>query len=314
MRTPLYQLGIYADNRIFIKREDLYPFLLGGNKARIAQEYLNDMKQKNADCLIGYGNSRSNLNRTLALAAASSSIPFHIICPMNDDGVRTLTFNSRLAKLCGASLHECSKSNVSETVFQVVQDLEREGYRPYYINGNRYGKGNEAIPVSAYEKVFTEIKEQEKELRTQFDYIFLAVGTGMTMAGLLVSQLQEKGRERIVGISVARKTDVAVPVVQNYCDAYCREHGLKAVPNRNILIVDDYRCGGYGKCCEEELRTIMEVLKSKGIPLDPTYTGKAFWGMNCFLHEKGISGSNVLFIHTGGTPLFYDMLLPLPLS
>lgn len=314
MHTPLYELGSYADNRIFIKREDLYPFLLGGNKARIAQEYLNDMKLKNADCLIGYGNARSNLNRTLALAAAASSIPFHIICPLDDDGERAATFNSRLAKLCGASLHECSKSSVSETVFQVVQDLEEKGYRPYYINGNRYGKGNEAVPVGAYVKVYHEIKEQEEELKTQFDYIFLAVGTGMTMAGLLVSQIQKNNCDQIVGVSVARGTDVAAPVVQNYCDAYCRKHGLKVVPDHNILILDDYRCGGYGKSCEEENQTIMEVLKSKAIPLDQTYTGKAFWGMNCFLREKGISGCNVLFIHTGGTPLFYDMLSPLPFS
>ena len=40
----------------------------------------------------------------------------------------------------------------------------------------------------------------------------------------------------------------------------------------------------------------------------PTYTGKAFWGMKNYLEENEIRDSNILFIHTGGTPLFYDNL------
>ena len=291
MHTPLYELNCHADNRIFIKREDLYPFLLGGNKARIAEEYLNDMKRKKADCLVGYGNAKSNLNRTLALAAAASSTPFHIISPSNDDGEQIATINSRLAQISGAELHYCSKSNVSDAVSGVMHDLTKKGYRPYYINGDQYGRGNEAVPVGAYVKVYGEIKKQEEELKIKFDYIFLAVGTGMTMAGLLVSQIMKNSCEHIVGISVARETDVAVPVVQKYCDAYCQEHGLDAVPPQKILVLDDYRCGGYGRSCKEENQTII--------------------GTNCFLRENRISGRKVLFIHTGGTPLFYDLILSL---
>lgn len=309
MLTPLYELGNYLDNRIFVKREDLFPFLLGGNKARIAQEYLADMKKKKANCLIGYGNARSNLNRTLALAAAASSIPFHIISPLDDNGERTSTFNSRLAQICGAELHFCSKTNVSDAVFDLIQGLKKIGYRSYYINGNQYGKGNEAVPVGAYAKVYHELLKQEEELKTQFDYIFLAVGTGMTMAGLLVSQRQKSCCEKIIGISIARDTNVAVQAVQNYCGAYCQEHGLEAVQPQRIHVVDEFRCGGYGRICKEEKQQILEVLKTQAIPLDPTYTGKAFWGMNCFLRENNITGCNVLFLHTGGTPLFYDMVL-----
>ena len=44
------------------------------------------------------------------------------------------------------------------------------------------------------------------------------------------------------------------------------------------------------------------------MPLDPTYTGKAFWGMQDYLNRKCITGKKVLFIHTGGTPLFFDYM------
>lgn len=54
--------------------------------------------------------------------------------------------------------------------------------------------------------------------------------------------------------------------------------------------------------------TIHSVLLKDGIALDTTYTGKAFWGMQQYLKKHGVTGKNVLFIHTGGTPLFFDDL------
>ena len=54
--------------------------------------------------------------------------------------------------------------------------------------------------------------------------------------------------------------------------------------------------------------TIKSVLKNYGIPLDATYTGKAFCGMNKYIEKERIENENILFIHTGGTPLFFDTL------
>ena len=51
------------------------------------------------------------------------------------------------------------------------------------------------------------------------------------------------------------------------------------------------------------------MLLEEGLPLDPTYTGKAFRGMLDYLDDRGVRGKSVLFLHTGGTPLFYDYLL-----
>ena len=39
-----------------------------------------------------------------------------------------------------------------------------------------------------------------------------------------------------------------------------------------------------------------------------TYTGKAFWGMQEYLKTHGIRNKKVLFLHTGGGPLFFDYL------
>ena len=92
MTSPLYFLcQMDGGNSLYVKREDLYPLLLGGNKARIAQEYVSDMVKKQCNCMVGYGNSRSNLCRALALACVEVGVPCHIISPSDDDGTRIKT-------------------------------------------------------------------------------------------------------------------------------------------------------------------------------------------------------------------------------
>lgn len=75
-----------------------------------------------------------------------------------------------------------------------------------------------------------------------------------------------------------------------------------------ITFIDDYVLDGYDTYNDEILQTIREVLMTDGIPLDATYTGKAFWGMKKYIKKKQITGKNILFIHTGGTPLFFDIV------
>ena len=293
---------------LYIKRDDLLPFSFGGNKARIAQEFYLDMDAKQKNCMIGYGNARSNLSRALANMNSNRCGECHIISPSDDDGNRIMTNNSFMVHACGAKFHECSKQKVAETVEQVIQQCEEEGFRPYYIYGNKYGKGNESVPVRAYAKVYQEILEQEDDLGIQFDYIFLSTGTGMTQSGLLAGKtFAKRDVQKIVGISVARKSEQEIPVIKNYLDAYFEEvseHFPETYPE--ILVDDNYLCGGYGKYTEEIEETIRLMFVENGIPLDPTYTGKGFYGMTQYLKKNKIENVNVLFIHTGGVPLFFD--------
>ena len=72
------------------------------------------------------------------------------------------------------------------------------------------------------------------------------------------------------------------------------------------MIDDSYIGPGYGQGNEEIRQTIREMLIHNGIPMDATYTGKAYAGMKKYIKEHGIY--NILFIHTGGVPLFFDEL------
>ena len=75
-----------------------------------------------------------------------------------------------------------------------------------------------------------------------------------------------------------------------------------------VIFDDNYICGGYGQFDEEIAATVRSVMLNEGIGLNTTYTGKAFSGMEKYLKNSGIKRKNILFVNTGGTPLFFDDL------
>ena len=306
--TPLQRLPDLGGSHVFMKREDLLPMSFGGNKVRIAEEYFADMEKQGCDCMVGYGNARSNLCRILAAMAAEKQVPCCIISPDDEDGSRRETFNSRLVKLCGAEIVSCPKTKVRETVEAVLHDCRRRGRKPYYIYGNSEGKGNEAVPAAAYVKVAAEIAAQEEALGISFHRIYHASATGMTQAGLILGA-QELGRSwEILGISIARSAAQCKEVIRQRMEAYQREYGAQIQALPDPLVTDAYILQGYGTWNEAIASTIRDMYVHHGIPLDPTYTGKAYWGMGEELKKSPLPGGNVLFLHTGGGPLFFDFI------
>ena len=298
IKTPVVQIPDES-NSIYVKRDDLLPFSFGGNKVRIASEFINDMKKQGKDCIVGYGNARSNLSRALANLCYQFKIPCHIISPADEDGTRIDTYNSKMVLSCDAKFHYCKKTNVKETVEKVLKDLREEGLNPYYIYGDSTGKGNEHTPMLAYTRVYEEIKNQ-------YDYIFLATGTGMTQGGLLAGKAMNNGTEKIIGISVARSATQEVEVLRKSLE--CFSERIQKLGKCEVNVEDAYLCDGYGTYNRQIEKTIHQQFTCNGMPLDPTYTGKAFWGMQDYLKQNSIMGKQVLFIHTGGTPLFFDYM------
>lgn len=88
--------------------------------------------------------------------------------------------------------------------------------------------------------------------------------------------------------------------IRSYLETNAKPNNIK------IDFVDDYVCGGYGEYNKDIEDMILSIYKKYGIPLDPIYTGKAFWGMQEYIKKFSIKNQNILFIHTGGTPLFFD--------
>lgn len=301
--TPITSLTFPELNmEIHVKRDDLLPFSFGGNKVRIALEFLNDMRAKGKNCLIGYGNPRSNLSRALANLCASQGVPCKLLAPSEEHGGFIETANSRLVASLNTEVFRCEKYEVAPAVDAVTEQCRNEGLDPYYIYGDRYGKGNEAVPVRAYAKSYREIADGE------YDYIFLPTGTGMTQSGLIAGALECGGKEKIIGISVARNKEKAEAVIERSVTDYFAEQGKAFTDRDRICVEDDWLCGEYGLYDAEIEQTIDLAFHRYGLPLDPTYTGKAFRGMLEYIRRNSLQNKKILFLHTGGTPLFFDYL------
>ena len=296
MKSIIQDLGRYENNHLWIKREDLIPFSFGGNKARKAELFFSEIDKRDDDCVVTYGSSSSNHCRVVANECCRRGLKCYIISP---DEASEPTFNSHMMQLFGAEITTVSVDLVHETIERMISELKANNHHPYFIEGG--GHGN--IGTEAYVQCYQEIKEYEEENSIHFDYIFFASGTGTTQAGLVCGQLLAGDDRQIGGVSIARKNprgrDIVLDSIRSYLGSEVSEEQIQSA----TIFVDDYTTG-YGKDDPRVIQVILNVLKTYGIPLDSVYTGKAFMGMTEYIRD--ISDKNVLFIHTGGTPLFFD--------
>ncbi len=297
--TPLHFLMHFEGNEIYIKREDLLPFSFGGNKLRIAKAFFADMEQKGGDHILAYGPVTSNLCRVIANLAAHKGYGCTILYGVDDTEHYPASSNIRLVRSFGTETVICAKTQVAENVERILAQLHSRGSKPYYIYGDMYGKGNERTPASAYYAAYDEILQQEKQQGLQFERMFLACGTGMTYGGLLAGSMAHARRQDIIGVSVARTREQAFHHVQKYMNSLA-EGGAERIHIEHAAMLD------YGKYNQTVTETIQHVMKHFGIALDPIYTAKAYCAMLDYIRRHAVKYEQILFIHTGGTPLFFD--------
>jgi D-cysteine desulfhydrase len=302
--TPITYLGIFENNTLYTKREDMIPYSFGGNKARKSLLFFEEIDKRKCDSVVTYGSSHSNHCRVVANMAAQRNIPCYIISPNESSDE---TYNSVIMDLLGAYITTVNVDDVHDTIENKLKELKALGKNPFFIQGG--GHGN--IGTQAYVECYNEIIKYELENNIFFDYIFLASGTGTTQAGLVCGQLMNRDERKIIGISIARKNPRGRNVVIDSIKDYLLEVKYNAEDKdieQNTIFLDDFVTDGYGKNNLSIDETIKYIMIKYGIPLDSTYTGKAFWGMENYLVREHIEQKNVLFIHTGGTPLFFDDL------
>ena len=114
-----------------------------------------------------------------------------------------------------------------------------------------------------------------------------------------------------MGISVSRNENRGKQVIARNLEEYAQMHGncLPGNFKEKIFFTDKYMENGYGTYSQDTADLTRQIYRSEGIPLDMTYTGKAFCGMVKYLEaSSGPRIKTFLFLHTGGTPLFFDFL------
>ena len=296
--TPIEFFGNVGGAELYVKRDDLIPVAMGGNKVRIAAEIFAEMSRRGCDAVITYGSVTSNLNRAVALMAKDADVKCYAIVKKDTcAAAEKLPLNYRLVLASGAEVAETDSTHVGETVARVMAESRARGEKPFYVYGDETGHGNEEVLSRAYQKVYGEILTQEQVLfdgEYHFTEIFTAVGTGSTVSGLIAAAGGEgavpgaaAGERHITGISVARSREAVLAAI--------------GPEDERFTITDEY----LAPTSLEDFCITTSL--AHAMPLDPVYTGKALFGTMEEIKKRGITGK-VLFLHTGGTPLYYDML------
>ncbi len=289
---------------IWIKRDDLISFGLGGNKIRGLEVMLSDALAKGADTLVTGAGTQSNHVRATAAAAAHAGL--QCVAVYWGEPPNTVDGNYRVTKMLGAECrftHDNDRASVDNFILDTANELNDQGRNPYPIP-----RGG-ACPMGALGHVLAviELHEQCKQLNYEPDAIAFAVGSGGTYAGWLLGTRLLELPWKLECYSVSREPEEISQQVANLATESAHLLGLDWTFNSEDAPVHGEFIGdGYGIPSNEGKQAIELVAASEGILFDPTYTGKAMAGYLDSVNNGAFNHyNNVVFLHTGGEPAFF---------
>lgn len=283
------------DDQIRVFRDDLFPFLGGGNKGRKILFIEKDIKQRGCNAVVSTGGVQSNHCRAVAILAAQNHWPCTLVLHGDKERFYSESGNARIIKTSGANvIFVKDASEISECMDNAMDLYSKKNLNPYYIQGG----GHTIDGGLAYINAVRELEQYSISNNWFPEYIFLASGTGSTQAGILAGVSKYKIPSKVIGISVAREKYRAEENISNFYTELCSAFNIKRLDN-DIIVLDDYLCGGYEKYNPELKKLSLDSVRKYGFTLDTTYTGKAFYGMLDYIKQNNIN-SNILFWHTGG--------------
>lgn len=284
INAPFYRLDRLSaklDIDLWIKRDDLIPHYLGGNKVRKNLKIISSLK-KTPDVIITNGGAESNHARVVALMGAQLGCKVHLVLHGEEPSPDRASGNSFFYRAAGAETDFVESKDIAPAIQALESGYLAQGLSVLVVPGG----GHSADGAAAY-------AEAINELTFEPDYIVHASGTGGTQAGLLQGVIDKCWQTQVVGVSVARTTERGAAEIAKLLPS--------SFPLDKIDLREEYRFGGYEQFSDDLLRLVKSVVREEGIPLDLTYTGKAMFGLHQLVATGEIKqGSKVVFWHTGG--------------
>jgi 1-aminocyclopropane-1-carboxylate deaminase len=250
--------------KLFIKRDDLIDKEVSGNKWRKLKYNIQHAKSNSKKGILTFGGAFSN--HLLATASACSNLGMSSVGIVRGD---ELNANSN------PILKRCSELGM-QLIFVSREMYENRHDRSYHEVLMLQFPEHAIVPEGGA-NYYGMIGCQEiiTETTNDYDYIILAQGTTTTSCG--------------VALAMSSNTKLlAVPVLKGFEG----RNEMKQLMNyagfsseiiddvlENVLFLDQYHFGGYGKYTTELLGFMEEFYNETQIPLDPIYTGKVMYAL-----------------------------------
>lgn len=296
--TPVHPVADLAGTPglrdLLVKRDDLTGFAWGGNKVRTLEYILGDALAVRADTIVVAGGPTSNFAALLAVAAAGQGIAVVQVCYGNERGGAAALALSRRAGACVEFTGVADRSSMDERANELATVMRAEGRRPYVVP-----RGG-ATPVGAcgFAVAGVELVSQVTEAT-----VVIPVGSGGSIAGLLVGLAASGADLEVVGVSVSRPVEEIEEQVATRAAECAKLHGITGpLPKWRVV---DGRGPGYGGGWPEADALAGALLEHSGFVADPVYNAKALLWLNG--HRDELPGP-VLYWSTGGALAAADEL------
>jgi 1-aminocyclopropane-1-carboxylate deaminase/D-cysteine desulfhydrase-like pyridoxal-dependent ACC family enzyme len=305
---------------LYVKRDDLTGFAFAGNKARPLEFLLAGAIADGADTLVTGGAPGSNFCAAAAAAAQRAGLRCELVIagPPSPPGAALA-----LAMSWGATVRWTGtpeRESVDAGLPRAAAELAARGQRPYLIpRGGATGLG-----AAGYALAARELREQLAGHGVDSARVVVAVGSGGTLAGLVVGHVLLGRPWTLVGASVSRPPEEAAARVLALARECLRvlartgpaglrpgwpDLGNEAGPafseqpgptpggeaGPGDVVVTDARGPGHGLPSPEGTAVAELAMRTEGLMVDPVYTAKAL-----ALLPRYAGGGNVVFWHTGG--------------
>ncbi len=304
---PSLTKALGSDVNLYVKRDDLLPGASGGNKTRKLEFCIADALANGADTIITCGAVQSNHARLTASWSAKEGLDCHLILEERVKGSykEEGSGNNFLFELLGVKTIDVVQggSDMMAQMEKKADELRAAGKTPYIIPG---GASN-AIGAMGYALCAEEAMVQLNEMRLDIDHIIVPSGSAGTHAGMVVGMKGVSGNIPSSGVDVSRPKDVQEEIVHELALETAQKLCVKGpIAREDIVCFDQYVGPGYSLPTDSMVEAVKLFAGTEAILLDPVYSGKAAAGL-IDLVRKGhfAKGSNVLFLHTGGSPALY---------
>lgn len=306
--TPLEKLdrlSAWLGRDIYIKRDDLTPLALGGNKLRKLEYLAADALAQGADTLVTAGAIQSNhVRQTAALAARLGLSCFALL--ENPTGTTHPDYlgngNRLLLDLFDARVEMVDNlDNAQASLEALAARLRTAGKQPYIVPIG----GSSPVGALGYVRAGLELAQQIEAIGVKFAAVVLASGSAGTHAGLALALSERLPDLPVIGITVSRDEDQQRPKVQGLAEATASLLGVPLPEAFKVRLWDEYYAPRYGEPNAGGLAAIKLLAAQEGILLDPVYTAKAMAGLLDGVGRQRFEDGPVLFLHTGGAPALF---------
>lgn len=294
--TPIYKLRSLSSRLrqdVYIMREDLTGFAIGGNKVRKLDYLIGDAIKEKAQTLTTV--KASNFSRNAAAAGNVFGLDVHVVLAGAESGQNPAS--QALFNQFGTHLYYAdSEDAVFAEYAKLVAELKNQGRRIYELHPG----GSDEIGSLGYLNAFDEIVHYSRSTDVHFDKIIHSTGSTATQVGLLLGQSISEYETTIIGMAASQRAEVQTERIRKLAVATADMIQIEFDVS-TIVVEDEFIGPGYAIPSPEGNDAKAIFAATEGVLLDDVYTAKAAAGLIQYSRDNRIvENENVLFIHTGG--------------